>query len=135
MSPLGLGCVKTCAREEAAELFSSLASTDQTVFTSVFIFPREKIETNFLSANSISEFSHSLGQPLHFRDVRLVSAFPPIATNRGRLGTSVSGHQRTHALQHEEIQKDRLARRSLRNPTDVFDQAAATAAVFFFDPR
>jgi hypothetical protein len=27
-SAVGLGCVKTCTREEAAELFSSLASPD-----------------------------------------------------------------------------------------------------------
>jgi hypothetical protein len=59
MSVVGLGCVKTCAREEAAELFSLLSSPDgvhQRVYFSI-----DKIETNFLSANSISEFSHSVG--------------------------------------------------------------------------
>ena len=70
MSVVGLGCVKTCAREEAAELFSLLSSPDgvhQRVYFSI-----DKIETNFLSANSISEFSHSVG---HSRPARTGGGF------------------------------------------------------------
>jgi hypothetical protein len=59
-SASGLGCVKTCAREEAAKLYSLLSSPDGV--HQLIVFPIGKIETNFPSANSISEFSHSLGR-------------------------------------------------------------------------
>jgi hypothetical protein len=50
---------KTSAREEGAELFSLLSSPDSVA--SVFVCQIDEVETKFLSANSISEFSHSLG--------------------------------------------------------------------------
>jgi len=47
------------------------------VFASAVIFLIDKIETNFLSANSISEFSHSLGQKQTLRSRFGMSAFLP----------------------------------------------------------
>jgi hypothetical protein len=52
-----LGCVKTCERDEAAELFSLLSSPD--VGVSVFAFSIDEAETKFLFANPIFEFSYS----------------------------------------------------------------------------
>ena len=72
------------------------------VVASVFVLQIDEVETKFLTANSISEFSHSLG------------------------------HMQTHALQHAVKQKDRLARRSLRNLIRCFGQAASAVAAFFF---
>jgi len=82
MSPTGLGCVKTSAREEGAELFSLLSSPDSVA--SVFVCQIDEVETKFLSANSISEFSHSLGQSLHSQcpyDFRLSSDSEHIAAS------------------------------------------------------
>ena len=66
---------KTSAREEGAELFSLLSSPDSVA--SVFVCQIDEVETKFLSANSISEFSHSLGQSLHIHSVRTTSAYHP----------------------------------------------------------
>ena len=56
----GPGCVKTCSREHRAELVSVLSPPDMAA--SGFVFQVDEVETKFLTANSISEFSHSLGQ-------------------------------------------------------------------------
>jgi hypothetical protein len=74
MSALGRGCVKTCAREEGAELFS--LSLLPTVAHSVFVYQIDEVRTKVVSANSTSEFSHSLG----FRFLRcnaIGALFPP----------------------------------------------------------
>jgi hypothetical protein len=68
MSADGLGCVKTCARDEGAELFSLLSSPDSG--RQRFVFQIDEVETKFLYANSISEFSHSLGPSRHFAALR-----------------------------------------------------------------
>ena len=65
MSLLGLGCVKTSVREERAELFSLLSSPDSGRHC-FLVFQIDEVETKFLSANSISEFSHSLGHQRRF---------------------------------------------------------------------
>ena len=57
MSAVGLGCVKTCAREGGAELFSLLSFPNSN--RQRFGFQIDEIETKFLHANSILEFSHS----------------------------------------------------------------------------
>jgi len=59
----GLGCVKKCAREKDAELFSLLSSPDSVA--GFFVCQIDEVETKFLSANSISEFSHGLGPKRH----------------------------------------------------------------------
>jgi len=76
MSLLGLGCVKTSAREEGAELFSLLSSPDSVA--SVFVCQIDEVETKFLSANSISEFSHSLGPLRQILQRNRMSAFEGI---------------------------------------------------------
>ncbi len=49
------------------------------------------------------------------------------------IGVKADGQKRTHALQHECIQKDRQLRRSPRKPVSggFFDQAASAAAFRF----
>jgi hypothetical protein len=54
--------VKTCVRYDRAELFSLLSSLLPTAVASAVGLQTDEIETKFLHANSILEFSHSLGQ-------------------------------------------------------------------------
>ncbi len=56
----GLGCVKTCARERHRIVFSIVFS--RLLSSAFFAFQIDDVEMKFLSANSISEFSHSLGR-------------------------------------------------------------------------
>ncbi len=60
MSAMGPGCVKTRSRERRMELVALCLLP--TVVASVFVFQIDEVETIFPTANSISEFSHSLGQ-------------------------------------------------------------------------
>jgi hypothetical protein len=79
MSLKGLGCAKTQRDATVIELtFIEIAvrcaKNGQTLPNSVDL---SKI---ILMAFQFFAFSHSLGQTLHFCDVRVVSAFHPIAT-------------------------------------------------------
>jgi hypothetical protein len=51
-----------------------------TVVASAVGLQTDEIETKFLHANSILEFSHSLGQSVHIHDVCGMSGLPLIAT-------------------------------------------------------
>jgi hypothetical protein len=55
---IDLRCVKTCAHEKCAELFSLLSRPDSRPPALLF-FKMIEVETKFPFANSISEFSRS----------------------------------------------------------------------------
>jgi hypothetical protein len=57
-SAFDLGCVKTCAHEKCAELFSLLSCPDNHHQRFCF-FKMIEVKTKFPFANSISEFSRS----------------------------------------------------------------------------
>lgn len=87
---MSLGCVKTCTREKAAELFSLLSSLDGG--GQCFCFG---IWTVFLFANSILEFSHSLGHQRHFECALAIPLCLRWLPNRCIATSDVQGQQET----------------------------------------
>src|SRR6266446_10890667 len=73
------GCVENVPEQRMRRIVFSLYLLSMVTARAV-LFLFNVIETNFLRASSTSEFSHSLGQKPPKWAVRVMSAFPPIAT-------------------------------------------------------
>jgi len=66
------------ARERRRIVFSIVFS--RLLSSAFFVFQIDDVEMKFLSANSISEFSHGLGYMRRFHLVLAMSLMPPLAT-------------------------------------------------------